>query len=144
MLEPTTAQAVAVALHELATNAAKYGPLSAENGHVDLKCPHDANGRLSLRWTETGGPPVPQKPTRKGFGGRIIGQLKGENRSAFGPRPAAPTSPRDCAASLRTPTPPSGLNPGDSGLCFRSVTTCSILRAACTRRVQYQLNNDAK
>jgi two-component sensor histidine kinase len=84
MLEPTTAQAVAVALHELATNAAKYGSLSAENGHVDLKWSHEANGRLSLRWTETGGPTVGQKPTRKGFGGRIIeqmiGQLKGETR----------------------------------------------------------------
>jgi two-component sensor histidine kinase len=84
MLEPTTAQALAVALHELATNAAKNGSLSAENGHVDLKWPHEANGRLSLRWTETGGLTVAQRPTRKGFGGRIIdqmiGQLKGEKR----------------------------------------------------------------
>jgi hypothetical protein len=70
--------------HELATNAAKSGCLSAENGHVDLKWSHEANGRLSLHWTETGGPTVGQKPTRKGFGGRItdqmIGQLKGETR----------------------------------------------------------------
>ena len=83
MLEPSTAQAVAVTLHELATNAAKYGSLSAENGHVDLTWSHGSDGRLSLRWTETGGPTV-QKPTRKGFGGRIIeqmiGQLKGETR----------------------------------------------------------------
>jgi PAS domain S-box-containing protein len=81
MLEPTAAQAVAVTLHELATNAAKYGSLSAENGHVDLTWSHGTDGRLSLRWTETGGPTV-QKPTRKGFGGRIIeqmiGQVKGE------------------------------------------------------------------
>jgi two-component sensor histidine kinase len=84
MLEPATAQAVAVTLHELATNAAKYGSLSAENGHVDLKWSHEAKGRLSLRWTETGGPTVGQRPSRKGFGGRIIeqmiGQLKGETR----------------------------------------------------------------
>ena len=83
MLEPATAQAVAVTLHELATNAAKYGSLSAEKGHVDLKWSHGSDGRLSLHWTETGGPIV-QKPTRKGFGGRIIeqmiGQLKGETR----------------------------------------------------------------
>jgi PAS domain S-box-containing protein len=83
MLEPATAQAVAVTLHELATNAAKYGSLSAENGHVDLTWSHGSDRRLCLRWTETGGPTV-QKPTRKGFGGRImeqmIGQLKGETR----------------------------------------------------------------
>jgi two-component sensor histidine kinase len=72
MLEPTTAQAVAVALHELATNAAKYGSLSAENGHVDLKWSHEANGRLSLRWTETGGPTVWQKPTRKALAGGLL------------------------------------------------------------------------
>ena len=81
MLAPATAQAVAVTLHELATNAAKYGSLSAEKGHVDLKWSHGSDGRLSLHWTETGGPIV-QKPTRKGFGGRIIeqmiGQLKGK------------------------------------------------------------------
>ena len=81
MLEPSTAQAVAVTLHELATNAAKYGSLSAANGHVDLTWSHGPDGRLRLRWTETGGPTV-RKPTRKGFGGRIIeqmiGQLKGE------------------------------------------------------------------
>jgi PAS domain S-box-containing protein len=83
LLEPTTAQAVAVTLHELATNAAKYGSLSVANGVVDLKWSHEANGRLHLRWEETGGPTV-RPPTRSGFGGRIIeqmiAQLKGESR----------------------------------------------------------------
>ena len=83
LLEPNTAQAVAVTLHELATNAAKYGALSTANGHIDLKWSHEANGRLNLRWTETGGPTV-QPPTRTGFGTRIteqmIKQLKGETR----------------------------------------------------------------
>jgi PAS domain S-box-containing protein len=83
LLEPNTAQAVAVTLHELATNAVKYGALSAANGHIDLKWSHEANGRLILQWTETGGPPV-SRPTRTGFGGRIIkqviAQLKGESR----------------------------------------------------------------
>ena len=68
LLEPTTAQAVAVCLHELATNAAKYGALSADNGQVDLKWTHETNGRLNLHWAETGGPAV-QAPTRKGSGG---------------------------------------------------------------------------
>jgi PAS domain S-box-containing protein len=83
LLEPDTAQAVAVSLHELATNAAKYGALSTANGHVDLKWSHEANGRLNLRWIETGGPTV-QPPTRRGFGGRVIeqmiAQLKGKSR----------------------------------------------------------------
>jgi PAS domain S-box-containing protein len=83
LLEPNTAQAVAVTLHELATNAAKYGALSTAKGHIDLKWSHEANGRLNLRWIETGGPPV-QPPTRRGFGGRtieqMIAQLKGESR----------------------------------------------------------------
>jgi PAS domain S-box-containing protein len=83
LLEPNAAQAIAVTLHELATNAAKYGALSAANGKVDLKWSHEPNGRLNLRWIETGGPAV-QTPTRKGFGGRIIeriiAQLKGETR----------------------------------------------------------------
>ena len=59
------------------------GATSAAKGHVDLKWSHGSDGRLSLHWSETGGPIV-QKPTRKGFGGRIIeqmiGQLKGETR----------------------------------------------------------------
>jgi PAS domain S-box-containing protein len=83
LLEPNTAQAIAVTLHELATNAAKYGALSTANGHVDLKWSHETNRRLNLRWTETGGPTV-RPPKRRGFGGRIIeqmiGQLKGKTR----------------------------------------------------------------
>jgi len=74
LLEPSVAQTIAVILHELATNAAKYGALSAANGQVDLQWSHEAGGRLNLRWTETGGPPV-ETPTRKGFGWRVIEQM---------------------------------------------------------------------
>jgi PAS domain S-box-containing protein len=73
-LEPDLAQAIAISLHELATNAAKYGALAVPNGQVELKWSHDADGRLHLRWTESGGPKA-QEPTRKGFGGRIIEQM---------------------------------------------------------------------
>ena len=66
LLEPNTAQTIAITLHELATNAAKYGALSVPSGHVDLKWSHEGDGRLHMRWTETGGPKV-QEPTRKGF-----------------------------------------------------------------------------
>ena len=83
LLEPDAAQAIAVALHELATNAAKYGALSTAGGQVDLRWSHEADGQLQLRWTETGGPPV-QEPTRRGFGRRVIEQLmvqlKGKTR----------------------------------------------------------------
>jgi PAS domain S-box-containing protein len=83
LLEPNAAQAVAVTLHELATNAVKYGALSVADGRIELKWVHEADGQLNLRWTETGGPPV-QSPTRLGFGRRIIekvtAQLKGKTR----------------------------------------------------------------
>jgi PAS domain S-box-containing protein len=83
LLEPGAAQAIAVTLHELATNAAKYGALSQPNGQVYLEWSEAANGQLRLRWTETGGPVV-QEPARKGVGSRIIEgmitQLKGKAR----------------------------------------------------------------
>lgn len=71
LLEPSTAQAVAVMLHELATNAAKYGALSVADGQVKLTWKHEANGSLQVRWTEIRGPAV-QEPTHEGFGRRII------------------------------------------------------------------------
>jgi PAS domain S-box-containing protein len=74
LLGPDAAQAVAVILHELATNAVKYGALSEAIGRVDLKWSHETGGELRLLWTETGGPRV-QEPTRKGFGGRVIEQM---------------------------------------------------------------------
>jgi two-component sensor histidine kinase len=74
LLEPDAAQAIAVTLHELATNAAKYGALSTPNGQVCLEWSHAADGQLRLRWIETDGPAV-QEPTRKGVGGRIIEQM---------------------------------------------------------------------
>src|SRR5262249_42367807 len=77
LLEPNTAQAIAVMLHELATNAAKYGALSSADGKIDLRWSHDSDGRLSICWTERGGPAV-QAPKRQGFGGRIIRQLIGQ------------------------------------------------------------------
>ena len=80
LLEPNVAQAVAVTLHELATNAAKYGALSTVQGKVELQWSHATDGQLILRWTEHGGPEV-RVPKRKGFGGRLIErtveQLKG-------------------------------------------------------------------
>jgi PAS domain S-box-containing protein len=81
MLEPSTAQTTAITLHELATNAAKYGSLSAAGGLVEITWRLTEDRRLILRWVESGGPTV-TPPTHRGFGTRIlenmIGQLKGE------------------------------------------------------------------
>jgi two-component sensor histidine kinase len=84
MLEPNTAQTIAISLHELATNSAKYGSLSAADGGVEIAWSRTADGPLSLRWVEAGGPTV-TPPTHRGFGTRIMeniiaGQLRGEVR----------------------------------------------------------------
>jgi two-component sensor histidine kinase len=71
MLEPNIAQAIAISLHELATNAAKYGSLSSADGDVEVAWSWTAGGQLSLRGTETGGPTV-VPPTHRGCGSRII------------------------------------------------------------------------
>jgi PAS domain S-box-containing protein len=71
MLEPNTAQAIAISLHELATNAAKYGSLSAADGDVEVAWYRTADGQLSLRWTESRGPTI-APPTHRGCGTRII------------------------------------------------------------------------
>ena len=82
MLEPNKAQAVAMTLHELATNAAKYGALLVSDGHVDVEWSRTEGDQIALRWIETGGPRV-QAPTREGFGTKLMdamirGQLNGE------------------------------------------------------------------
>jgi PAS domain S-box-containing protein len=81
LLQPAPAQTLALALHELATNAAKYGALSSPTGRVSLTWKVE-NGSLALQWDERGGPAV-KKPESSGFGTRIIlasveGQLNGK------------------------------------------------------------------
>jgi PAS domain S-box-containing protein len=66
-LPASLAQAIAVAVHELATNAAKYGSLSGPAGKIDISWQTDAADSLVLRWKESGGPGI-AAPTRKGFG----------------------------------------------------------------------------
>lgn len=69
-------QPMAMLLHELATNAAKHGALSAPGGTVDLAWDFvPKTGGLRLSWVESGGPPVPGAPERRGFGSRLIAQL---------------------------------------------------------------------
>jgi hypothetical protein len=70
LLEPNAAQAIAVILPELATNAAKYGALSVPNGHVRIDWSHEQNGQLVFRWTEKG-----DAPTRGQHSGRAAFRL---------------------------------------------------------------------
>jgi PAS domain S-box-containing protein len=91
-LSPRMALSLSMVLHELATNAVKYGALSTPQGQVRIAwtvVPGPAQPRLVLTWTETGGPPV-QPPTRRGFGSRLIerglaAELSGEARIDFKP-----------------------------------------------------------
>jgi len=83
-VKPEVAQAIAVILHELATNAAKYGALSVPAGRVHVSWSHVSDERLILRWTEIGGPST-KPPTHQGFGTRVMksmigGSLKGDMR----------------------------------------------------------------
>lgn len=82
MLEPQAFTTMALVVHELVTNSAKYGALSDSRGRVDVRWQRDAFDSLVLHWTETGGPAV-QAPSRRGFGSTIIErsvpyELKGE------------------------------------------------------------------
>jgi PAS domain S-box-containing protein len=67
-LQPRTAQTLALALHELLTNSAKYGALSTLSGQLSITW-HTADNMLDLTWEETGGPAV-SEPTCRGFGTR--------------------------------------------------------------------------
>lgn len=69
-----SAMSLSLLLHELATNAGKYGALSAPDGHVMLRWDvqqQDGDEILEMSWAERGGPPAVE-PTRRGFGSRII------------------------------------------------------------------------
>jgi PAS domain S-box-containing protein len=70
LLQPAAAQTLALALHELVTNAAKYGAMSSSSGRIRLTWELQG-ANLILRWSESGGPPT-QEPSSQGFGTKII------------------------------------------------------------------------
>jgi PAS domain S-box-containing protein len=87
-LAPKTSVSLAMAVHELATNATKYGSLSQPGGRIDINW-EVADDRLRLVWRESGGPPV-SVPARRGFGSRMIerglaAELGGTVRIDFAP-----------------------------------------------------------
>jgi PAS domain S-box-containing protein len=70
-LSPPAAQSLALALHELVTNAVKHGALSVPTGRLSLAWELGPQ-TLVIRWAEAGGPPPPQQPIRRGFGTKVI------------------------------------------------------------------------
>ena len=93
VIQSNTAEALSMALHELATNADKYGAFSVPGGLVKITWDVGGTGadaEFVLRWTESGGPPVPQNG-QPGFGTRIIrdvpsGRLRGEVETEYAPQ----------------------------------------------------------
>jgi PAS domain S-box-containing protein len=90
-LLPEAALAFNLVIHELATNAAKYGALSVPEGRVQVDCHQsdEQRGMAIFKWTERGGPPA-KPPHRRGFGSRLIesftnDQLKGDVSFVYAP-----------------------------------------------------------
>ena len=102
-LEPSVTLALSMALHELATNAAKYGALSVHGGHVAIQWHldggEDGHRDFGFLWQESGGPVV-SPPTRVGFGSRMIDRLMSKHM-------------RGMAKTTYDP----------AGVCFRLTTT---------------------
>lgn len=76
-LSPSSVQIIGMAIHELVTNASKYGALATDCGRITLNCrrAHSAaTERLVMTWVETGGPPV-VVPQRSGFGSTVTGEM---------------------------------------------------------------------
>jgi PAS domain S-box-containing protein len=91
ILQPQLAQAIAMVLHELTTNAIKYGALSIPSGRLRVEWSRGET-HLVIRWSENDGPPV-KPPRRQGFGTRVVDQviraLKGKLRFEWDPEGVA-------------------------------------------------------
>jgi PAS domain S-box-containing protein len=130
MLTALAAQPFSMIVHELATNATKYGALSVASGQVTLRWHVEAgDGTLRLRWTERGGPPIEAPPVRRGFGTRVIDsvverQLRGSVTRSWSPtglvcelvlpldRTVAPEGPGRAPVPILAEHPPGAVPPG--------------------------------
>ncbi len=74
-LAPNDALSLGLAIHELATNAAKYGALSVPNGQVAVTWHLITQDLARVEWAERGGPPVSQAPRKRGFGSELIEKI---------------------------------------------------------------------
>jgi PAS domain S-box-containing protein len=116
LLTPRAANAMSLALHELATNAVKFGALSTDAGRVEVRWCVIEGGGLKLQWAETGGPAV-TPPTRRGFGttllekvtGRELGggvQVEHRREGVTATLTAAPSAIADCPPPASGPASP--------------------------------------
>ncbi len=113
LLPPRAAAPLCMALHELATNAIKYGALTVSSGVVTVRWTisgnEDAPEALDLTWTERGGPAV-EAPTRRGFGATLITDAISHELSG---NAVITMDPQGLVCRIDTPLPPpSGNEPG--------------------------------
>ena len=135
VLNPRATNSLALALHELATNAVKFGALSAEGGRVEVHWGRRPAGGFELVWTERGGPSV-SPPERRGFGStlleRVTGrELGGQARVEFRPdgvravltadASALARTSDEAAAEVATPQAPPDAQPSDQGGASRGL-----------------------
>src|SRR5262249_9314494 len=114
-LNPASAQAIGLALHELPTNAGKYGALSTDAGRVDVSWGSDGD-TLTMSWTERDGPPV-SAPKRRGFGTIVMeamAQRSVDGKVALDYAPSGLTWRLTCPAA-------NALEPGEGEPSFRSM-----------------------
>ncbi len=97
VLSPRATSALGLALHELATNALKFGALSIEAGRVEVRWVSAADGGFELSWVERRGPPV-ALPTRQGFGMMLLDRVTGPE---LGGAVAVDFRPEGLQATLR-------------------------------------------
>ncbi len=120
-LQPKTALNLSLVLHELSTNAAKYGALADPEGRVAVTwqtSKEDSGSRLILEWRETDGPPV-AKPTRVGFGSTLIRSALSAERDADVALDFDPGGVR-CRIKLRL-APPSASSGTDADAAIREL-----------------------
>lgn len=112
-LSDETGSMLGLALHELATNASKYGALSSPSGSVEIQWRSDDGKMARLEWSERGGPPV-IAPAQTGFGSKLLSTAFTDNGSAtsivFEPTGVrcVLTFPVSKRSIPQTPTPPEG------------------------------------
>ncbi|WP_035639290.1 HWE histidine kinase domain-containing protein [Bradyrhizobium sp. ORS 375] len=123
-LEPATAQTLALALHELVTNSAKYGALSVRSGQLSVHWTIEQD-RLDLLWIETGGPLV-RVPTSRGFGTR---SLMASVESQLGGRAVFDWRPEGLVCRLVVPLRP-GASPPETSAFTKDATDQGRRRAA--------------
>lgn len=77
LIDGETGMRLMMALHELCTNAQKYGALSRKGGRVEIRWSPQPGGTVRLEWEEHGGPPVEHPPRHRGLGSRLLAQCGG-------------------------------------------------------------------